>query len=135
MRLYYYEEDKTRAEVTALLEIRHPHAVKKWGQKYRREGASAFWKAKGRPRKHETEQAELERLRMENFFRYLKEEYLRKFQKPPLKIQSNSLMNIFTFITMNGYNENKTDTYETRCLSIWPVGTLFFVLLFGCSLH
>ena len=65
MRLYY-EEGKTRAEVTALLEIRHSHAVKAWGKKYRREGASAFGKAKGRPRKSENEQAELERLRMEN---------------------------------------------------------------------
>ena len=65
MRLYY-EEGKTRAEVTALLEIRHPHAVKEWGKKYRREGASAFGKAKGRPRKSENEQAELKRLRMEN---------------------------------------------------------------------
>jgi transposase-like protein len=65
MRLYY-EESKTRAEVTALLEIRDPHAVKEWGKKYRREGASAFGKVKGRPRKSENEQAELERLRMEN---------------------------------------------------------------------
>ena len=36
------------------------------GKKYRREGASAFGKVKGRPRKSENEQAELERLRMEN---------------------------------------------------------------------
>jgi transposase len=65
MRLYY-EEGKTRAEVTALLEIRDPHAVKEWGKQYRREGASAFGKAKGRPRKRQDERAELERLRMEN---------------------------------------------------------------------
>lgn len=65
MRLYY-EEGKTRAEVTALLEIRDRHAVKEWGKKYRHEGASAFGKVKGRPRKSENEQAELERLRMEN---------------------------------------------------------------------
>lgn len=65
MRLYY-EEGKTRAEVTALLEIRDPHAVKEWGKKYRREGARAFGKVKGRPHKSENEQAELERLRMEN---------------------------------------------------------------------
>lgn len=65
MRLYY-EEGKTCAEVTALLEIRDPHLVKEWGKKYRREGASAFGKAKGRPPKRENEQAELERLRMEN---------------------------------------------------------------------
>lgn len=65
MRLYY-EEGRTRAEVTALLGIRDPHAVKEWGKQYRREGASAFTKVKGRPRKSENEQAELERLRMEN---------------------------------------------------------------------
>jgi len=65
MRLYY-EEGKTRAEVTALLGIRDSHAVKEWGKKYRREGVSAFGKAKGRPRKSNNERAELERLRMEN---------------------------------------------------------------------
>jgi len=65
MRLYY-EEGKTRAEVTALLKIRDPHAVKKWGKTYRREGASGFGKAKGRPRQSQNEQSELERLRMEN---------------------------------------------------------------------
>ena len=65
MRLYY-EEGKTRAEVTALLGIRDLHAVKEWGKKYRREGVSAFSKAKGRPRKSKNAQAELERLRMEN---------------------------------------------------------------------
>ncbi len=62
----YYEEGKTRAEVTALLGIGNPYAVKQWGQLYRREGVSALKKAKGRPRKRESEQAELERLRMEN---------------------------------------------------------------------
>jgi len=62
----YYEEGITRAEVTALLEIRDPHGVKEWGKQYRREGVGAFSKVKGRPRKRENEQAELERLRMEN---------------------------------------------------------------------
>ena len=66
MRLYY-EEGKTRAEVTKLLEIRDPHAVKEWGKQYRREGVSAFSKVKGRPHKRkESEQEELKRLRMEN---------------------------------------------------------------------
>jgi transposase-like protein len=62
----YYEEGKTRAEVTALLGIGHANAVKEWGQVYRREGIRGLKKTKGRPRKSETEQAELERLRMEN---------------------------------------------------------------------
>jgi transposase-like protein len=52
----YYEEGKTRAEITKLLGIENPYAVKEWGKK----------KPKGRPRKRENEQAELERLRMEN---------------------------------------------------------------------
>ncbi len=62
----YYEEGKTRAEVTALLGIGNATAVKEWGQIYRREGVSGLKKTKGRPRKSESEQAELERLRMEN---------------------------------------------------------------------
>jgi transposase-like protein len=64
----YYEEGKTRAEVTALLGIGNASAVKEWGQVYRREGISGLKKMKGRRHKSETEQAEaeLERLRMEN---------------------------------------------------------------------
>lgn len=62
----YYEEGKTRAEVTAQLGIGNASAVKEWGQLYRREGISGLKKAKGRPRKSESEQTELERLRMEN---------------------------------------------------------------------
>ena len=62
----YYEEGKTRAEVTALLGIGNASAVKEWGQIYRREGVSGLKKTKGRPRKSESEPAELERLRMEN---------------------------------------------------------------------
>jgi transposase-like protein len=62
----YYEEGKTRAEVTTQLGIGNASAVKEWGQLYRREGISGMKKAKGRPRKRESEQTELERLRMEN---------------------------------------------------------------------
>jgi transposase len=80
MRLYY-EEGKTRAEVTALLEIRDPHAVKEWGKQYRREAGSAFSKVKGRSRKSENEQAELERLRMENI---LLKKYHTELQKEAL---------------------------------------------------
>ncbi len=63
----FYEEGKTQAEITRLLEVRDPHRVKAWLKQYRREGAVGFGKAQGRPRKEaESEQAELERLRMEN---------------------------------------------------------------------
>jgi len=63
----FYEEGKTCAEITNALEIRDPKRVKNWLWQYRREGAAGFSKPKGRPRKQpESEQAEVERLRMEN---------------------------------------------------------------------
>ena len=63
----FYEEGKTRAEITQILGVRDPHRVKAWLKQYRREGAEGFSKPKGRPRKKpESEQAELERLQMEN---------------------------------------------------------------------
>jgi len=66
MRLFY-EEGKTRAEITRILDVRDPQRVKAWLKQYRREGALGFGKAQGRPHKHaKNEQAELERLRMEN---------------------------------------------------------------------
>lgn len=66
MRLFY-EEGKTRAEITDLLEVREPHRVKAWLQQYRREGVAGFNQPQGRPRKHrESEAEELKRLRMEN---------------------------------------------------------------------
>lgn len=73
MRLYY-EEGKTRAEITEQLGIGHASAVKEWGKIYRREGAGGLKKARGRPRQaQEGEGAELARLRMEN-------DLLKKFQ-------------------------------------------------------
>jgi transposase len=63
----FYEEGLTRAEITQELRVRDPYRVKAWLKQYRREGAEGFSKPKGRPRKQsESEQAELERLRMEN---------------------------------------------------------------------
>jgi len=63
----FYEEGQTCAEITNVLEIRDPQRVKNWLWQYRREGVEAFNKRIGRPRKRaESEQAELERLRMEN---------------------------------------------------------------------
>lgn len=62
----YYEEGKTRAEITELLGIRNPYAVKEWGQIYRREGIQGLQKRRGRPHQSESLQAEVERLRMEN---------------------------------------------------------------------
>ncbi len=63
----FYEERKSRAEITVLLEIRDPEGVKRWLKQYRREGPQAFSKPIGRPRKQpESGPAELARLRMEN---------------------------------------------------------------------
>jgi transposase len=70
----FYEEGKTRAEITKILRLRSEGRVEKWVRQYRREGLQAFSKPLGRPRKNpESEQAELERLRMENAL-------LKKFQ-------------------------------------------------------
>ena len=66
MRLFY-DAGKTRAEITRILDLRDPQRVKAWLKQYRREGAVGFAKAQGRPHKQaKSEQAELERLRMEN---------------------------------------------------------------------
>jgi transposase-like protein len=70
----FYEEGKTRAEITEMLGLRSEGRVETWVRQYRREGMQAFTKPIGRPRKQaESEQAELERLRMENAL-------LKKFQ-------------------------------------------------------
>ena len=63
----FFEEGMTRAEITAALKLRSEGRVEVWTRQYRREGIEAFNKPKGRPRKEpESEQSELERLRMEN---------------------------------------------------------------------
>lgn len=63
----FYEEGKTRAEITQTLGVRDPHRVKAWLKQYRREGVEGFSKPIGRPPKQpESERVELERLRMEN---------------------------------------------------------------------
>ena len=63
----FFEEGMTRAEITAALGLRSVGRVEVWTRQYRREGIAAFTKPIGRPRiVAESEQAELERLRMEN---------------------------------------------------------------------
>ena len=63
----FFEEGMTRAEITKALGLGSEGRVKVWTRQYRREGAAAFSKAIGRPRKVvESEQEELVRLRMEN---------------------------------------------------------------------
>jgi transposase len=60
------EERLSYAEVAKRLEIRKAERIERWVAMYRQEGELSFHKRKGRPRKSESEQSELERLRMEN---------------------------------------------------------------------
>lgn len=66
------EEGQGYAEITQTLGIRDRWRVRRWVHAYRKEGAAAFAKPKGRPRTSAAPQDELERLRMEN-------ELLKKF--------------------------------------------------------
>jgi transposase len=61
----FLEEGQTHGQITAALGIADPQRLDKWLRQYRAEGASAFAKPKGRPRKAVGPQQELEQLRME----------------------------------------------------------------------
>ncbi len=60
------EGRKTYAQVAEQLGIRKAERIKVWVRMYRQEGEASFLKPIGRPPKAESEQRELERLRMEN---------------------------------------------------------------------
>ena len=60
------EEHQTYAVVANKLNIRKPDRIKAWGRMYREEGELSFHKPIGRPLKAESEEREVERLRMEN---------------------------------------------------------------------
>jgi transposase-like protein len=60
------EEHLTYQEVAERVGIRKAERIEKWVMRYRREGEASFHKPIGRPPKAQTEQRELERLRMEN---------------------------------------------------------------------
>jgi len=62
----FFEEGKTRGEITEALDIRSDEQVKKWIRMYRREGEMAFQRPIGRPRKEQNEQTRLKQLEMEN---------------------------------------------------------------------
>jgi transposase-like protein len=62
----YLEEGITYREIAERLEIRKSERIKIWVRQYRREGAGAFTKAIGRPKKVEDEKAYVARLEMEN---------------------------------------------------------------------
>jgi len=60
------EEHMTYAEVARRLEIRKPARIMAWVKAYRQSGEASLHKPIGRPLQAESEQRELERLRMEN---------------------------------------------------------------------
>jgi transposase-like protein len=75
------EEHLSYAEVARRLEIRKAERIERWVARYRKEGERSFLQRIGRPPKAESEQGELERLRMENallkkFHTELREEQL-----------------------------------------------------------
>ena len=65
MRLFF-EEGKTRAEITKVMGLPSEELVKEWVKQYRREGELAFKRPKGRPRKKWDEAARIRQLEMEN---------------------------------------------------------------------
>ena len=77
----FEEEGLPQAEITTRLGIRDPNRVKVWLHQYRREGKAAFQKPKGRPKKKEDLEAEVKRLRMENFLLKKYHAELRKLER------------------------------------------------------
>ena len=74
------EEHMTYAAVADELKIRKADRIKAWVRMYRREGELSFHKPIGRPLKTESEEREVERLRMENAL-------LKKFHTELRKVQ------------------------------------------------
>lgn len=67
LAIQLHEQDGlSYAAVAQQLGIRQPDRIRAWYQAYRREGAAAFAKPIGRPRKDGPARPELEQLRMEN---------------------------------------------------------------------
>jgi transposase-like protein len=62
----FLEGQHTYAMIAEKLKIRKAKRIEVWVRMYRREGELSFHQPIGRPRKTESEQQELERLRMEN---------------------------------------------------------------------
>lgn len=71
--MMFLEEHRSYAVIAKELEIRKPARIEAWVGMYRREGETSFTKPIGRPPKNESDQRELDRLRMENAL-------LKKFQ-------------------------------------------------------
>jgi len=62
----YLEEHRSYGAIAEEFGIRKSARIEAWVRMYRREGEACFTKPIGRPPKAESDQRELERLRMEN---------------------------------------------------------------------
>lgn len=62
----FYEEGKTRQEISTALGLSSRECVERWVRRYRREGEKGFCKPIGRPRKVQTEASRIQQLEMEN---------------------------------------------------------------------
>ena len=89
----FYEEGKTRAQITAQLGIRDADGVKKWLRQYRRGGVAAFAskpRGPGRRPKKENQEAYIARLEMENDLLKKLHTELRKLELAKRNIGSSS---------------------------------------------
>lgn len=77
----FEEEGLPQAEIAMRLRLRDPGRVGVWLRQYRKEGKAAFLKPKGRPKKEEDLEAEVKRLRMENFLLKKYHAELRKLER------------------------------------------------------
>ncbi len=62
----FYEEGKTRQEISDALGLTSGECVERWVRRYRREGEQGFCKPIGRSRKVQNEAARIQQLEMEN---------------------------------------------------------------------
>ena len=62
----FYEEGKTRQEISDALGLTSGECVERWARRYRREGETAFMRSIGRPRKVMNEATRIQQLEMEN---------------------------------------------------------------------
>jgi transposase len=64
--MLFLEEHRSYNAIAQELGIRKPARIEAWVRMYRQEGEASFTKPIGRPPKDESDQRELDRLRMEN---------------------------------------------------------------------
>lgn len=62
----FYEEGKSRQEISDALGLTSGECVERWVRRYRREGEQGFYKPIGRPKRAQNEAARIRQLEMEN---------------------------------------------------------------------